>query len=318
MTWSAVARTDGFPLLRHNVFFSRNYAAEFDDIFARDRLPRRTDGLCLRAGSRRRAAPQIDGEERLLVLVNALPMVTGIPTMQRRWNNARQRTFGVLKRCGLQIQRQPEATQVTTPADFNRIVSGDGRRAVRPQLARMDGLVPAAGSANQNSGPVSGGGQHASGSGGADGGAVGPVGGSEPARGPDFAKIVPPNGYAWWYVDALSDDGQYGITVIAFIGSVFSPYYAFARRKGPADPLNHCAINVAVYRKGGNRWAMTERPRGAVSRTPNSFAVGPSHLAWDGNRLTIRIDEISVPDPPAHPRHGPRRSHRRSRSRHSR
>ncbi|MEP6836808.1 MAG: carotenoid 1,2-hydratase, partial [Bradyrhizobium sp.] len=62
--------------------------------------------------------------------------------------------------------------------------------------------------------------------------------------------MVSPNGYAWWYVDALSDDGQYGITVIAFIGSVFSPYYAFARRKGPADPLNHCAINVAIYRKG--------------------------------------------------------------------
>jgi carotenoid 1,2-hydratase len=85
--------------------------------------------------------------------------------------------------------------------------------------------------------------------------------------------------------------------VIAFIGSAFSPYYAFARRKGPADPLNHCAVNVAIYRKGGNRWTMTERPRGAVNRTSNSFTVGPSHLAWDGNALTIRIDEIAVPLP---------------------
>ncbi len=40
LTWSVVAQTDGFPLRRHNVFFSRNYAAEFDDIFRRDRLPR--------------------------------------------------------------------------------------------------------------------------------------------------------------------------------------------------------------------------------------------------------------------------------------
>ncbi|MBR0965067.1 carotenoid 1,2-hydratase [Bradyrhizobium diazoefficiens] len=123
------------------------------------------------------------------------------------------------------------------------------------------------------------------------------MGGSQPARGPDFARIVPANGYAWWYVDALSDDGQNGITIIAFIGSVFSPYYALARRKKPADPLNHCAINVAVYRRGGNRWAMTERPRGAVSRTMDTFKVGPSHLSWDGKGLTIHVDEISVPIP---------------------
>jgi len=109
--------------------------------------------------------------------------------------------------------------------------------------------------------------------------------------------VVHANGYAWWYVDALSDDGQSGITIIAFIGSVFSPYYALARRKGAADPLNHCAVNVAIYRKHGNRWAMTERPRGAVSRTTNSFTVGPSQLSWDGKSLTILLNEISVPIP---------------------
>ncbi|MGT2435224.1 carotenoid 1,2-hydratase [Bradyrhizobium betae] len=119
----------------------------------------------------------------------------------------------------------------------------------------------------------------------------------QPARGPDFSRVVPPNGYAWWYVDALSDDGQNGITIIAFIGSVFSPYYAFARRKGPADPLNHCAINVAVYRSGGNRWAMTERARDAVSRTTDTFTAGPSHLSWDGSSLTIDVNETTVPIP---------------------
>jgi carotenoid 1,2-hydratase len=109
--------------------------------------------------------------------------------------------------------------------------------------------------------------------------------------------VVHANGYAWWYIDALSDDGQSGITIIAFIGSVFSPYYALARRRGITDPLNHCAVNVAIYRKGGNRWAMTERPRGAVSRTTNSFTVGPSQLSWDGKSLMIRLNEISVPIP---------------------
>ena len=180
---------------------------------------------------------------------------------------------------------------------FQPDVSGHRRRPLRPQLARMDGLFPASGSANQNSGPVPGRGQHASGAGRTDGGIVGSIGSSQPARGPDFSRVVPANGYAWWYVDALSDDGQDGITIIAFIGSVFSPYYAFARRKGPTDPLNHCAVNVAVYRSGGNRWAMTERPRGAVIRTMDTFTVGPSHLSWDGESLTINVDEISVPIP---------------------
>jgi len=78
---------------------------------------------------------------------------------------------------------------------------------------------------------------------------------------------------------------------------VFSPYYAFARRKGPADPLNHCALNVAIYRKGSKRWAMTERPRGAVARGVDHFTIGPSDLHWDGTALTIRINEVTVPFP---------------------
>ncbi len=113
----------------------------------------------------------------------------------------------------------------------------------------------------------------------------------------NFDQIVPHNGYAWWYVDALSDDGENGITIIAFIGSVFSPYYAFARRRGLIDPLNHCAINVALYRPRGGHWAMTERPLHAVSRSADTFRVGPSALQWDGTALTIDIDEVTVPIP---------------------
>lgn len=115
--------------------------------------------------------------------------------------------------------------------------------------------------------------------------------------GMSFNEPVPHNGYAWWYVDALSDDGENGITIIAFIGSVFSPYYAFARRRGDVDPLNHCAINVALYRPRGGRWAMTERPAHAVTRGVDTFRVGPSALHRDGASLVIDIDEITVPIP---------------------
>jgi carotenoid 1,2-hydratase len=112
-----------------------------------------------------------------------------------------------------------------------------------------------------------------------------------------FNLDVPNNGYAWWYVDAISDDGREGLTIIAFIGSVFSPYYAFARRGAAADPLNHCALNVALYHAEAKRWTMTERSRGRVARNLRSLLIGPSDLAWDGKALTININEMSAPIP---------------------
>jgi carotenoid 1,2-hydratase len=83
--------------------------------------------------------------------------------------------------------------------------------------------------------------------------------------------------------------------VIAFIGSVFSPYYARALRKGQADPMDHCAINVALYGRGGHHWAMTERTGRDLSRDESQFTLGPSSLTWDGTTLTIRIEERTAP-----------------------
>jgi carotenoid 1,2-hydratase len=112
-----------------------------------------------------------------------------------------------------------------------------------------------------------------------------------------FNPDLAPNGYAWWRVDAVSDDGNEGLSIIALIGSAFSPYYAFARRGGAADPLEHCALNVALYRGSGKRWAMTERSRGKVVRNLGSLLIGPSDLGWDGHALTININEIGAPIP---------------------
>lgn len=103
-----------------------------------------------------------------------------------------------------------------------------------------------------------------------------------------------PGGYSWWYVDALSEDGRFGLVIIAFIGSVFSPYYAWS---GRADPLDHCAINVALYTPGPSRWAMTERRRAAVSRDASMLTIGPSSFCWENGGLTIRFDEITAPAP---------------------
>ena len=120
-------------------------------------------------------------------------------------------------------------------------------------------------------------------------------------NGPQFDHTVGSDGgYVWWYMDALSDDGVHGLTMIAFIGSVFSPYYAWSNW---ADPLQHCAINVALYRldgKGGplsGKWAMTERGAKAVSRDANHFTVGPSSLRWENGVLVAEIEEVTFPLP---------------------
>ena len=111
----------------------------------------------------------------------------------------------------------------------------------------------------------------------------------------DFSTPVPSNGYRWWYVDGISDDGENGIVVIGFIGSVFSPYYFAARQRGDADPLDYCAINVGLYRPRGGRWCMTERSNRSVERDIDFFRVGRSQLAWRNDELVIDIDERAAP-----------------------
>ena len=125
MTWSVVAKTDGFPLHRHNVFFSANYAAEFDDIFVHDHLPGEpTVYVC--AQDRDDSDTFRSGPERLLVLVNAPANGDRHSYDAVEVEQCAQRTFGVLKRRGLQIQQQTDAMQVTTPADFNRMFPATG------------------------------------------------------------------------------------------------------------------------------------------------------------------------------------------------
>ncbi len=75
---------------------------------------------------------------------------------------------------------------------------------------------------------------------------------------------------------------------------MFSPYYAW---RGRRDPLNHCAVNVALYGGAEARWAMTERGRACVQRDPRNLHIGPSALHWQGGTLKIDVDEIGAPLP---------------------
>ncbi|MET0707707.1 MAG: 1-hydroxycarotenoid 3,4-desaturase CrtD [Tardiphaga sp.] len=123
MTWSMVAKTSGFPLHRHNVFFSRDYPAEFDAIFKRDALPvEPTVYVC--AQDRGDDDVSVDGEERLLVLVNAPANGDRHVYDSAEVERCAERTFGVLGRCGLTVT--PQQMQATTPQDFNALFPATG------------------------------------------------------------------------------------------------------------------------------------------------------------------------------------------------
>jgi carotenoid 1,2-hydratase len=81
------------------------------------------------------------------------------------------------------------------------------------------------------------------------------------------------------------------------LGSVFSPYYAWARRRGIPDPLDYCGLNVALYGPRSKRWSLTERNRASLERDAGFLSLGPSALRWDGNALTVDIEEVTMPLP---------------------
>jgi 1-hydroxycarotenoid 3,4-desaturase len=125
ITFSLLAEATGFPLQRHNVFFSRDYAAEFDDIFGRGELPREpTVYVC--AQDRERDDLEAPANERLLVLVNAPANGDRHNYESEEIERCADRTWGVLERCGLRIRREQATCQATTPADFNRLFPATG------------------------------------------------------------------------------------------------------------------------------------------------------------------------------------------------
>ncbi|WP_439107009.1 carotenoid 1,2-hydratase [Congregibacter sp.] len=119
---------------------------------------------------------------------------------------------------------------------------------------------------------------------------------SSRAPGIDFAQEVTDDGYLWWYADAISDDGQQAMTMIIFVGSVFSPYYARARRRGPQAAEHHCAFNTIIYGPSGRkRWSMTERTGAQLNRDTHSYQLGPSRIDWDGHCFLAQVNERCTP-----------------------
>jgi 1-hydroxycarotenoid 3,4-desaturase len=126
VTFSLLARTEGFRLSRHNVFFSRDYKAEFDDLFVHGTLPRApTVYVCAQDRDAVGGATP-SGPERLFAIVNAPPLGDARPLDPSEIAKCTERTFGQLASAGLRVEREPERMVITTPADFEALFPATG------------------------------------------------------------------------------------------------------------------------------------------------------------------------------------------------
>lgn len=126
LVWTGMGRASGFPLSRHTVFFSRDYPDEFRRIFRNRQLPDEPTVYVCAQDRNAGLASVPDGEERLLILVNA-PATGDTDSLQpQEIDQCHQRTMAQLERCGLSLTMNPERTALATPNTFHQLFPATG------------------------------------------------------------------------------------------------------------------------------------------------------------------------------------------------
>ena len=126
LTWSMVAKPQGFPLLRHTVFFNANYQAEFDDIFLRRQLPQQpTVYIC--AQDQTDVHLDYPHEQGIFCLVNAPAHLSPRPELTTEEIEAcESQAFALLKQCGLELNPNFNTVTRTSPHTFSQLFPATG------------------------------------------------------------------------------------------------------------------------------------------------------------------------------------------------
>jgi 1-hydroxycarotenoid 3,4-desaturase len=122
LTFAMVAPTHGLPLVRHNVFFSDDYAAEFTSTFRDGRLPASpTVYVCAQDRLDDADTHTAGTPERLFCLINAPANGDSNRINQEEVSRCQSSIFAQLRHCGLDVTSptSPVSMDISTPSDFH-------------------------------------------------------------------------------------------------------------------------------------------------------------------------------------------------------
>jgi 1-hydroxycarotenoid 3,4-desaturase len=125
LVWCANAQASGFPLVRHNVFFSADYPAEFSQLRAA-RLARDPSVYVCAQDRDADTGGAPAGPERVQIIVNAPATGDSHPLTQTEIEQCTQAMQATLRRAGLALDLDPRATVLTTPNDFEGLFPRTG------------------------------------------------------------------------------------------------------------------------------------------------------------------------------------------------
>ncbi len=123
MVWTGHATTVGFPLARHNVFFSPDYRAEFDSLAGGRLAASPSVYLCAQDRDDRGVAPS--GPERVQLIINAPPNGDGPEFTPAEIDRCTKAMQACVSRAGLSLKLAP-STLLTTPHAFEALCPSTG------------------------------------------------------------------------------------------------------------------------------------------------------------------------------------------------
>lgn len=123
MVWTAQAKASGFPLVRHNVFFSDDYPAEFAALGAGRLADAPSVYVCAQDRDDAGRAPA--ASERVQIIVNAPAIGDGTPYSAAEIDTCRRHMLESVSRAGLSLELGTSAV-LTTPHDFARLFPSTG------------------------------------------------------------------------------------------------------------------------------------------------------------------------------------------------
>jgi 1-hydroxycarotenoid 3,4-desaturase len=163
VTWYLRARTSGFPLLRHTVFFSDDYPAEFRSLTGPRQLPA-SPTIYVCADDRGGEDAPLEGPDRLYILANAASRGDVAPYSADEVARCEERAFRRLEAAGLKleptgpaIRRTPNELAALYPATGGAIYGPANHGLLgsfrRPgSRTRLPGLYLSGGSAHPGPG----------------------------------------------------------------------------------------------------------------------------------------------------------------------